>query len=56
VRERVSGDQTTAAAAGKKVWQPKSSFDDAMAAQRSKDAPSSPGIFLGLFRENIGLF
>jgi hypothetical protein len=40
------GDQTTASAPGKKVWQPKSSFEDKMAARRSKDeggATIAPG-------------
>ena len=31
------GDQTTASAPGKKVWQPKSSFEEKMAGQRSKE-------------------
>jgi hypothetical protein len=38
-----SGDQTTAAAPGKKVWQPKSSFDERMLSQRSKEDSAGTG-------------
>jgi hypothetical protein len=38
-----SGDQTSASAPGKKVWQPSSSVDERMSSQRSKEESGGAG-------------